>query len=127
MKLFLRTFILLLAPLLATAQAHDVTLNWGSPATGGTPQGYNVYRTAVSGGCATVAVVGCLKVGGTNGALLLTFIDATPAVQVEGSTFFYVITAFNTKGESGPSVQSNAATIPFSLPGVPQTPSAVPK
>jgi hypothetical protein len=46
------------------------------------------------------------------------FIDSSPEVQVEGSTFYYEVLAVDSAGDSAPSLVV-AAHIPFSVPGAP--------
>lgn len=85
-----------LAPL-----AHSVDVAW-DPSTSATLQGYNVYRSTVSGGPYT-------KISPTLATSILLFTDTTP---VSGKQYFYVVTAVDTSGaESSASVQV-AVTIP---------------
>lgn len=85
-----------LAPL-----AHSVDVAW-DPSSSGTLQGYNVYRSTVSGGPYT-------KISPTLATSSLLFTDTTP---VSGKQYFYVVTAVDTNGaESSASVQV-AVTIP---------------
>ena len=99
--------LLALAPM-ALAQ-HSVTLSWQPGTTGTTPTGYNVKRATVAGGPYTT-------IGSTT--TVLTFTDASTTVQVEGSKWFYVITATANGAESGPSNEVSAI-IPFSPPSPP--------
>ena len=85
-----------LAPL-----AHSVDVAW-DPSSSVTLQGYNVYRSTVSGGPYT-------KISPTLATSSLLFTDTTP---VSGKQYFYVVTAVDTNGaESSASVQV-AVTIP---------------
>jgi len=85
-----------LAPL-----AHSVDVAW-DPSSSATLQGYNVYRSTVSGGPYT-------KISPTLATSSLLFTDTTP---VSGKQYFYVVTAVDTNGaESSASVQV-AVTIP---------------
>jgi len=117
----MKYFVLILALLAmfiampAQAQTHSVGLSWAAPTSGGAPTGYNVYRTQTSGGCATVTATGCSKVGTTN-ATTTTFTDTTVA---GGQTYFFVVTAFNSAGESGPSNQAGPANVPPDPSGAP--------
>lgn len=116
MKLFIATlaFLAMFIALPASAQTHAVGLSWSAPTSGGAPTGYHVYRTATSGGCSSVTAAGCTNVGSTS-ATTTTFSDTT----VQGAqTYFWVVTAFNTAGESGPSNQVTA-TIPPDPSGAP--------
>lgn len=118
MKYFVAILALLAVFLALPAQgqtAHAVGLSWATGTGGGSPSGFNVYRTTTSGGCSTVTATGCTKVGSTS-ASTTTFTDTT--VQ-GGTTYFWVVTAFNSTGESTPSNQVTA-TIP---PDVPTAPS----
>ena len=77
-----------------SGNAHAVDLSWGPSSSGGVT-GYNVYRSSKSGsGYAKVA-----SVGGTS------FADS--AVQA-GATYYYVVTAVSSGGESGYSNQTSA-------------------
>ncbi len=88
----------------ATLSAHSAVLTWTASATDAThvaPTGYNVKRAVVSGGpYATV---------GSTAAPTTTFTDAT---VVDGATYYYVVTATATGGESVPSAQATC-TVTF--------------
>jgi hypothetical protein len=85
-----------LAPL-----AHSVDVAW-DPSSSPTLQGYNVYRSGISGGPYT-------KISPTLSPTSLLFTDTTP---VSGQKYFYVVTAVDTSGaESAASVEV-AVTIP---------------
>ena len=85
-----------LAPL-----AHSVDVAW-DPSSSPTLQGYNVYRSGISGGPYT-------KVSPTLSPTTLLFTDVSP---VSGQKYFYVVTAVDTSGaESSASVEV-AVTIP---------------
>lgn len=85
-----------LAPL-----AHSVDVVWDA-STSGTLQGYNVYRSGVSGGPYT-------KLSPTLSPTTLLFTDTTP---LSGKSYFYVVTAVDVSGaESAASVEV-AVTIP---------------
>ncbi len=75
---------------------HSVVLTWkaGTSGVNNAATGFNVKRggTTISSVTATV----------------LTYTDSSAAVQVEGASFTYTITATNTAGESAP---SNPATV----------------
>lgn len=119
MKYFVATLALLAMFLALPVQAqaaHAVGLSWGVPTSGGAPTGYNVYRTSTSGGCSTVTASGCSKIG-TTAVPTTTFTDTTVA---GGQTYFWVVTAFNATGESGPSNQVTAS-VPPDAPTAPGT------
>ena len=85
-----------LAPL-----AHSVDIGWDASISP-TLQGYNVYRSSVSGGPYT-------KVSPTVSAATLLFTDTSP---VSGQKYFYVVTALDVGGaESAASIEV-AVTIP---------------
>lgn len=88
--------------------AHSVTAKWTAPTSGGSVTGYNVKRSTVSGGPYTTV--------GTVTAPTLQFIDT--ANLVEGTKYFYIVTATGPGGEGQPSSEANAL-IPFSVPGTP--------
>jgi len=85
-----------LAPL-----AHSVDVTWAASTS--TPlQGYNVYRSTVSGGPYT-------KLSPTLSPTTLLFTDTTP---LSGKQYFYVVTALNTSGVESSSSSEVAVTIP---------------
>ena len=85
-----------LAPL-----AHSVDVTWDA-STSPSLQGYNVYRSTVSGGPYT-------KISATVSPSTLLFTDTTP---VSGKQYFYIVTALSTSGaESAASVEAGV-TIP---------------
>jgi hypothetical protein len=85
-----------LAPL-----AHSVDVTWDA-STSPSLQGYNVYRSTVSGGPYT-------KISATISPSTLLFTDTTP---VSGKQYFYIVTALSTSGaESAASVEAGV-TIP---------------
>ena len=84
-----------------TPLAHSVDIAWDA-STSATLQGYNVYRSTVSGGPYS-------KISPTVATSTLLFTDSTP---VSGKQYFYVVTAVDTTGlESAASTQV-AVTIP---------------
>jgi len=95
---------LLSVPLSGTglaALAHSVDVTW--VASTSTPlQGYNVYRSAVSGGPYT-------KLSPTLSPTTLLFTDTTP---LSGKQYFYVVTALNTSGAESSASSEVAVTIP---------------
>jgi fibronectin type 3 domain-containing protein len=87
----------------ATTVTHDVILTWvastvptGAPAV----NGYNVYRGTTSGGETLLAAIGNVT----------TYTDSSVAAN---TTYFYVVTATSTAGESG---KSNEVSV-----GIPNT------
>ena len=85
-----------LAPL-----AHSVDVTWAASTS--TPlQGYNVYRSTVSGGPYT-------RLSLTLSPTTLLFTDTTP---LSGKQYFYVVTALNTSGAESSASSEVAVTIP---------------
>lgn len=84
--------------------AHSITLSWSAPASGA-PTSYNIKRSTTKGSETQV---------GTSSAT--SYVDT--ANLVEGTTYFYVVTAVNAGGESGPSNEVTAL-VPFSTPSAP--------
>ena len=85
-----------LAPL-----AHSVDVTWAASTS--TPlQGYNVYRSTVSGGPYT-------KLSATLSPTTLLFTDTTP---LSGKQYFYVVTALNTSGAESAASSEVAVSIP---------------
>ena len=80
--------------------AHVVALSWN--ASGGATS-YNVWRSTVNGACYPTIGSSCSKIA--TGVTQTQYTDGT--VQ-SAHTYFYVITAVNSFGESGP---SNAAVV----------------
>jgi hypothetical protein len=109
------TFALLTSLAFAQAAPHSVTLTW-TPGTGGTlPTGFNVKRAAIAGGpYLTIA-----------SPVAATFVDPFQFTD-EGKKFFYVVSATGPGGES-PNSAEVPATIPFSVPATPSTPTATVK
>ena len=85
-----------LAPL-----AHSVDVTWA--ASSSSPlQGYNVYRSTVSGGPYT-------KISPVLSPTTLLFTDTTP---LSGKQYFYVVTALATSGAESSASSEVAVTIP---------------
>ncbi len=132
MKYFLASLLLTLSSLFITQRAsaqvscpgsdlHCATVSWtAGTGAGGAATGYNVYRTTVTGGCSTVTGGSCHLTGNTTTAL--TYTDSPLAAS---TTYYYVITATNSSGESGPSAQSAAFTTTADPITVPATPTNV--
>lgn len=85
-----------LAPL-----AHSVDVTWNA-STSASLQGYNVYRSTVSGGPYS-------KISATLSPATLLFTDATP---LSGHQYFYVVTAVDTSGAESAASTEVAVTIP---------------
>ena len=85
-----------LAPL-----AHSVDIAWDA-STSATLQGYNVYRSTVSGGPYS-------KISPTVAASTLLFTDTTP---VSGKQYFYVVTSVDSSGVESAASTQVAVTIP---------------
>jgi fibronectin type 3 domain-containing protein len=77
---------------------HTVVLTW-TASTGTDVAGYNIYRGTKSGGP-------YVKIG-TDNAL-----DFTDAVVTSGSTYFYVVTAFDSSGNESANSNEASAVIP---------------
>ncbi len=91
------------------AQPHpSATLTWSWVQSGGDPAtGFHVLRATTTGGPYVLM--------GTTPANMLSYIDT--AVQ-SGTTYFYVVTAFNSAGDS-PRSNEVACLPPFQIPGAP--------
>lgn len=83
------------------ALAHSVDVAWDASTSAGL-QGYNVYRSTVSGGPYS-------KLGATLSATTLLFTDTTP---VSGKQYFYIVTSVNTSGAESASSAEVGVTIP---------------
>lgn len=91
-------------PLAGTGLAplpHSVDIAWDA-STSATLQGYNVYRSTVSGGPYS-------KISPTVASATLLFTDTTP---VSGKQYFYVVTAVDTSGVESVASTQVAVTIP---------------
>lgn len=99
--------IVLLVSTFAVAQ-HQVSLAWAVNNSGGTVAGFNVKRSLATGGPYTL--IGSTKLP------IVQYVDSLGLV--DGTTYFYVVTATGPGGESGPSNEVKA-TIPFLPPAAP--------
>ena len=106
---------LVIASAMPAAAQHSNTVSWQPGVGGGTVTGYNVKRSLVSGGPYTT-------VGTTTTAL--SYVDTLSLV--EGTTYFFVVTATGPGGESAPSNEAKG-TIPFSVPSNPSNTTVVSK
>lgn len=84
--------------------AHQIALSWSAPASG-TATSYNIKRSTTKGGETQEAT-----------STTTSYVDTTNLV--EGTTYYYVVTAVNSAGESGPSNEVSAI-VPFSVPSAP--------
>lgn len=97
---------------IASGGTNQVTLSWNASSSA---TSYNVYYATTAG------------VTTTNGTKLT--VVASPAVLTgltAGTTYYYIVTAVNSVGESAPSIQVAAATLPPTpTPVAPVTPTGV--
>lgn len=93
----------------ATGGDTQVTLSWAA-VTGASS--YNVYWSTTSG----VTTATGMRIAGVSSPYVQTGLGA-------GTTYFYIVTAVNGAGESGPSVQASASTSASTT--VPAAPTAV--
>lgn len=119
----MKTLALLLITAGVALAQHSVDLSWpasAADATHSAPATYNVKRASVSGGPYV------LVPGGSVNATQTIFTDVASAgnPMADGQRFFYVITAQNSFGESGPSTEV-AVTLPGFPPNVPGKPTAI--
>lgn len=84
-----------------TPVAHSVDLAW-SASTSTTLQGYNVYRSGISGGPYS-------KISPTLSSTTLLFTDSSPQ---SGQKYFYVVTAIDVSGIESTASAEVAVTIP---------------
>ncbi len=94
----------------AQGTQHGVTLTWTAPAvtaTNGPATSYNVLRGTATGAETQLATVP---------APTLTYLDTT---GVQGTKYFYTVTATNAAGTSGPSNEASATFLVTGAPGAP--------
>lgn len=100
------------AGVMATGGTNQVTLSWSAVSNAAS---YNIYWSTKTG----VTTSNGTKISGAT----------SPAVQAglaAGTTYYYIVTAVNSAGESTPSVQVAATTVtPTPAPTVPAAPSGV--
>ncbi len=108
---------LILAAAVFGQPLHHNDLSWTASVTPGI-SGYHIWRSATSP-VPTVPGTSYATVGPT----VLAFTDLA---VVEGQTIFYVVTAYNTGGDSVPSNQVTCLT-PFQAPGPPTGLSGIAK
>jgi fibronectin type 3 domain-containing protein len=89
------------ANLTASAVGDQINLSWAASASA---TGYNLKRASVSGGAYTTI------------ASNLTELAYTDSGLAGGATYYYVVTASNTFGESGNSVEASAQTVSITPP-----------
>jgi len=107
MKNILILLLLAVFPVLAQQHSNTLTWNW-SQGTGDPATGYHVQKSTASGGPYTVIAT-------IVGTATTTYVDT---MVVSGQTSYYIVTAFNSGGDSVPSNQV-ACTTPFQGPGPP--------
>lgn len=98
---------LALAPLALGQSAHSVVLNWGASSTPNVT--YNVYRSTITGGPYSQINMGGISV--------LTFTDSAVS---NGTTYFYVVRAFDGTTESANSNEAKAV-----IPQAPTPPTTL--
>ena len=92
-----------------------VTLSWAAPASGGAPvTGYNVYKGTKSGG----------ETGPVNGSSLVTATGYKVTGLVNGTTYYFRVTAVNRVGQGPASAEVKA--VPATVPGAPAGLTATP-
>ncbi len=105
----LRLLIIGIVACCAASAQHSNTLTWSwAQGTGDAAAGFHVQRAAVSGGP-------YVSIATLVGTAIKTYTDNA---VVAGQTLYYVITAFNTGGDSVPSNQVTCTT-PFQTPTPP--------
>ena len=97
----------------ATGGTKQVTITWGAVTGAAT---YNLYWSKTSG----VTVANGTKISGVTSPAVQTGLD-------DATTYFYIVTAQNSAGESAPSVQVAATTLPANAPPatIPAAPTGV--
>ena len=97
----------------ATGGNNSVTLGWAAGANGGSAiTGYKVYRGTTAGGESLLATLG----------LVTSYADAT---ALNGTVYFYKVSAVNAVGEGGLSNERSATpSAPATVPGAPSLNSA---
>ncbi len=105
-------FLCFLAIVTGQHPEHSNTLTWKYSEVGGYPAtGFHVQRSAKPGG--PYQVVATIHAPPTN----TTYIDSDVS---PGQVWYYVVTSFNSKGESKPSNEINLST-PLQVPNPPMT------
>lgn len=97
--------------LAASGGNGSVSLTWTAPA-GSTVTSYNIYRGTTSGGEGTTAIASSSSP---------SFTDST---VVNGTTYYYKVTAVNTTGEGPASNEASATPASVTAPSAPQNLSA---
>lgn len=107
--------LLLVSFSFAQTPQHSNTLNWNwSQGTGDVATGFHIYKSQTTGGPYTLLAT----------IPSVTTLTYTDLVVVAGQTNFYVVTAFNQKGDS-PYSNEVTCTTPFFIPQTPASLSAV--
>jgi hypothetical protein len=87
----------------AASGSNTVVLTWTTPANGGSAiTGYKIYRGTASGAETLLTSVGVVN----------TYTDST---AVNGTTYYYKVTAVNASGESAASNERSATPVPNDL------------
>jgi fibronectin type 3 domain-containing protein len=103
-------------PLRATATPHNNALSWmWSQGTGDPATGFHVWKSSTSGG------YGTSPYATVSSPTTLTYTDSAVS---GGQTNYYVITAFNSAGDSTRSNEVTCTT-PFSVPMAPTSATGV--
>lgn len=121
--------LLLLVTSLWSQTLHQVVLNWNwTQGTGSAATNFNVKRSIVAGAClATPPTAACtviaspsLSVSSTATVGVFQYTDSGASL-ITGTTYFYVVTAANSSGESAPTNQDSELIPPFaaSVPAAP--------
>lgn len=110
-----------------TGVNHCANLSWtpGTVSGNNAATSFNIYRTVTSGACSVVSAAGCSK-SGSAAVPTDTFTDSPLAAT---TTYFWVVTAVNSAGESAPSNQVTATTgqDPTTTPATPTGVSVIAK
>ena len=93
---------------------HCANLSWTPASSGPAATGFNIYRSTQTGGCANVKASTCSLAGSTGNT---SFIDESGLAA--STTYFWVVSAVNAAGESGPSNEVSATTAPDPPPSAP--------
>lgn len=116
-KLLLAVIVLCLAiPVLVHAQTSDIGFGWSAPAAQNPPvpvTGYKFYMSQASGQYTYGTPAATFAVPGTAAA------PATLTVPADGVKRYFVVTAYNANGESGPSNEVSATPPDKRIPGAP--------
>ncbi len=119
-KRYALAFVLALQLIGQPAHSNALTWSWAAgtldPATG-----YHVWKTMTANGCSSVTATTCSVIATIPNVAIKTYTDMAVSA---GQTNYYVVTAYNTGGDSSPSNQITCVT-PFSTPMAPSGLSGV--